>query len=187
MATSFRRYYKDKVEIDGQLYEVSPEVATCINRSNWNEDYQERKRRSPIKGKDTDGGTRDFDPLASSRECSLEAMLGSGAEHCFNAGTENESFEEAVVDRLTADVRTEILLDLIPGLSDEEKRMLTTITDGISSRQYEKMYGTPRRTMQARRARLLWDLRQRIEAEEKRGNSLRYVRRGRADVRALLG
>ena len=39
MATSFKRYYKDKVEIDGQLYEVSPKVATCINRSNWNEDY----------------------------------------------------------------------------------------------------------------------------------------------------
>lgn len=187
MATSFRRYYKDKVEIDGQLYEVPPEVATYINRSNWNEDYQERKRRSPIRGRDADGVTRDFDPLASSRECSLEAMLGSGAEYRFNAGTENESFEEAVVDRLTTDVRTEILLDLIPGLSDEDKRMLTTITDGISFRQYEEMYGTSRRKMPARLARLLWDLRQRIEAEEKRGDTLRYGIRGRADVRALLG
>ena len=167
------------------LVEVTSEVASFINRANWKEEYQERKRKKAVKGKNADGETRDFDPLASSREYSLDVMMDSGVERFF-ADTGKESLEDTVVDRLTEDVRMEILLDIIPGLSGEEKRMLSSITDGISSRQYEKMYGIPRRTMEVRRGRLLEDLRRRIEAEEKRGDTLLRRGNGRGDIRALL-
>ena len=182
---NWKRYYKDKVEVNGMLVEVTSEVASFINRANWKEEYQERKKRDPVKGKNADGETRDFDPLASSRECSLDVMMDFGVERFF-ADTGKESLEDTVVDRLTEDIRTEILLDIIPGLSGEEKRMLSSITEGISSRQYEKMYWIPRRTMEVRRGRLLEDLRRRIEAEEKRGDTLLRRGNGRGDIRALL-
>ena len=177
MASCIKGYYKDKVKIDGKLYDVTPEVAAFINRSDWSEAYQERKRRAPVKRKNADGKAMDFDPLASPRESSLQVLLEAGGQ---------EGFEDEVVDRLTAGTRTQILLSIIPGLADEEKRILTTITDDISSRQYEKKYGVPRRTLLERRRRLLEDLRLRIEAEEKGGSTRWEQREAATDVRSLL-
>ena len=183
MASCIKGYYKDKVKIDGKLYDVTPEVAAFINRSDWSEAYQERKRRAPVKRKNADGKAMDFDPLASPRESSLQVLLEAGGQP---RAAVTEGFEDEVVDRLTAGTRTQILLSIIPGLADEEKRILTTITDDISSRQYEKKYGVPRRTLLERRRRLLEDLRLRIEAEEK-GSSTRWEQREAAlDVRPLL-
>ena len=184
MATNFKHYYKDKVEIDGQLYEVTPEVAALMNRSDWNESYQERKRKAPVKRKDAEGEKIEFDPLASSRECSLNALMETGAGRCLRA--ETESFEDEVVDRMITDMRMEILLGTLPSLSVEEKRMLTTITDDISSREYERMYGIPRRTMLDRRARLLKDLRRRIEAVERSRRASRHGYPKCSDVRLLF-
>ena len=184
MASCIKRYHKDKVEVDGKLIDVTPEVAAVINRSDWNEAYQEKKRRAPVKRKDADGGTMDFDPLASSRECSLEAMMEAGAGE--SPASRTEGFEDEVVDRMETDARTRILCSLIPGLTKEEKQMLFTIMDDISSREYEKKYGVPRRTMLERRRRLLEDLRSRIEAEERSGSTLWSGREAVVDVRSLL-
>ena len=87
---------------------------------------------------------------------------------------------------MAADARTRILCSLIPGLTKEEKQMLFTIMDDISSREYEKKYGVPRRTMLERRRRLLEDLRSRIEAEERSGSTLWSGREAVVDVRSLL-
>ena len=80
MASCIKGYYKDKVKIDGKLYDVTPEVAAFINRSDWSEAYQERKRRAPVKRKNADGKAMDFDPLASPRESSLQVLLEAGGQ-----------------------------------------------------------------------------------------------------------
>lgn len=60
--------------------EVSEEVAAEWNRDNWRWDYQERKRRAPVKRKDVKGNLMDFDPTANSREWSWEQLISLGGE-----------------------------------------------------------------------------------------------------------
>ena len=110
----------------------------------------------PVKRRGAEGESVGFDPLASGRECSLDAMEEAGAGQIPTDGS--EGLEDAVVDRMLKDARIEILRGILPGLTKEEKRMLTSITDDISSRRYEEMYGVPRRTILDRRSKLLNDL-----------------------------
>ena len=186
MAVFFKNYHKDKIYMGGVLYEVSPEVAKAVNNADWNEAYQERKKNKPVKSRSRNAGSGDddFDPRASSRECSLDALIESGAEHYLHA--ETESLEDSVLDKLTTARRIEILRCILPDLSKEEKRMLLTITDNISSRQYEKLYGIPRRTMDERRSKLLGGLKRRILAEERSGLSFGIERMEPIDIRVLL-
>lgn len=187
MHANFKPYYKDKIKVDGKICEVAPEIASAFNQLGWNEAYQERKRRKAVKGRkgDAGGGDNGFDPKASSRECSWDAMTEAGAEPGRDEGT--GGLEETVIDRMMKEARIGILFSLILDLNEEEKSLLITITDGISSRQYEERYGVPNRTMLYRRERLLEALRGKIESEEKRGDTLRWAGKAFGDVRSLLG
>lgn len=157
--SKYKRYYKDAVVVNGQLCKCSPEVASLCNQSDWVIAYQERKRRTPVTSKSG------FDDLASSRECSLEEMLSHGITP---SASRTDGFEDDVLQRMTNQTRLEILCKkLLPKLTEEEKLLLSSVTNNISSREFERMYGIPRKTFLYRLKKLLEKLRNEIEKEEK--------------------
>lgn len=166
MSKKFKRYYRDAVVVEGQLCKCSPEVAAFINRSDWNEDYQERKRRSPV----TRDSRTNFDPLASSRECSLDQLLANGGMPLVGC---TDSFEDEYLQRMTDRNRLGILCKILPTLTDEEQLLLSSVTDCISSREFEKRYGIPRKTFAYRRDKLLERLRMEIINAEKNEKATR--------------
>lgn len=154
--------------IDGQgkkiTVEVKKEIAAEWNRFNWREDYQERKRRAPVKGKDADGNTLDFDPMGDSRECSREQLVSLGSEPRCDY---EESLEDRVLNKVFTDNRMNILDSISPILSDETLQIINAEKEGISPREYQKRYGTPRTTYLDHREKTFHWLRYLIEAIER--------------------
>lgn len=158
-------YFEDAVMVDGRICKCSPQVASYSNQRDWVERYQERKRRAPVKRKDINGDAVEFDPLASSRECSLDMLISSGGEHHLGSA---ESFEDAVLDRLEKEEQMEIIDSIVSKLSEDEQITYKGMRQEMSSREYEKKYGIPARTYSYRRAKLQEKLRKMIPEEQYR-------------------
>ena len=161
----YERYFEDAVIVDGRICKCSPEVASYSNQRDWVERYQERKKRAPVKRKDTNGDAVEFDPLASSRECSLDLLISSGGEHYLGSV---ESFEDAVIDRLEKEDRIRIIESIVSILSENEQETYLGMKLEMSSREFEKEYGVPARTYSYRRIKLQEKLRKMIPEEQYR-------------------
>lgn len=147
--------------------ECDEKSASEMNRFDWREDYQERKRSSPVKGKDADGNTLDFDPMGDSRECSLDNLIENGGEPYLRGYIED--FEDDIINKIYVH---NILAYINPTLSDEDRNIIIAEMKGISPQEYEKKYKTPRSTYRYRREKLFDRLRSMIEArEQEKGNS----------------
>ena len=174
---NFKPYSKNTITfIDGQgkkiTVEVSEEVAREWNRDDWRWDYQERKRRAPVKRKDVEGNLMDFDPTANSREWSWEQLISLGGERQCDFG---ESLEDMVLNKVSTETRIGILNSILHTLSDDEHHIIDAVMEGLSSREYEKKYGTPRKTYLYRKEKLFSRLRSMVEAQE-RGKDLSATR-----------
>lgn len=161
----YDRYFKDAVKVKGRICKCSPEVAACVNQGDWVENYQECKKRAPVKRKTVDGVNVEFDPLASSREYSLDLLITSGGEHYLGSV---ESFEDAVLDRLEKEEQMEIMDSIVSNLSEEEQKTYKGMKQEMSSREFEKKYGVPARTYSYRRAKLQEKFRKMIPEEQYR-------------------
>ena len=159
----YERYFKDAVLVDGRICKCSPEVAACVNQRGWVENYQERKKRAPVKRKDINGEAIEFDPLASSKECSLDLLISSGGEHYLGSV---ESFEDAVIDRLEKEDQIGIIESIVSKLSENEQETFHGMKQEMSSREFEKEYGVPARTYSYRRTKLQEKLRKMIPEEQ---------------------
>lgn len=170
---NYKPYSKNSITfIDGQgkkvTVEVSEEIATVWNHFEWNDSYNERKRRAPVKGSNVDGNILDFDDNGNSKECSWESLLESVGEPYL--GGYNEGFEDAAIEKLYV---TSIFASIIPTLSDEEINILNAEINGLSSREYEEKYHTARKTYLYRREKLFSKIRKTIEERESgRGQAL---------------
>lgn len=164
MGKHFKPYRKDAVLLpNGEWVKVSEEVAKVINNDNWRLDAVKRSQKKPIVGRNQDSSVKDFDEKASSRECSFEQLLENGGEP-YLGGT--ASFEDDILDQIDRSDRIGIINLLLPSLSEEEKRILFAVSVNMSSRSYEKEYGTPRRTFDYRKKKLLKQLRAMVEEKE---------------------
>ncbi len=151
--------------------ECDEKSASEMNRFDWREENKERTKKTAVKGCDVDGNMMDFDPKAKPRECSWEQLVSLGIEPRYD---DEESLEDRVLNKVFTDNRIGILYDIFPTLSDEEHHIIIAEMEGISSREYEKKYKTPRSTYLYRREKLFDRLRSMIEAreQEKRHSSL---------------
>lgn len=162
---AFKPYRKEEYLVDGEWIWVGEEIATLLNQDDWKNNYYYYKIYSPVIRCDLSGKPMEFDPLASSRENSLEKMCESGVEHIVGY---TDGIEDGCIDRVFMNERLHILAGIIPSLSAEEQRMLEAVADGMSEREYEKLYGVARKTYSYRKDKMLARLRKMIESEEKK-------------------
>lgn len=145
--------------------ECEEKDACEMNRLGWREEYRERAKNAAINRKDAEGNLMDFDPKANPRECSWEEMITLGGEG--HLGCE-ESLEDIVLTKVFTETRMNILHSILPTLSSDELHIIEAEVEGISSREYEKKFGIPRKTYLYRRKKLFSRLRSMIEERELR-------------------
>lgn len=144
--------------------ECDEKSASEMNRFAWREENRERAKKTAVKGCDVNGNMMDFDPKAKPRECSWEQLVSLGSESRCDY---EESLEDRVLNKVFTDNRMNILYSIFPILSDEARHIIIAEKEGISSREYQKRYGTPRTTYLDHREKTFHWLRYLIEAIER--------------------
>lgn len=136
---------------DGQKYEVSEEIFRDYKHSVWNEVGQFERERSVIRDKDKNKS--EIDKKENVKVVSLEAIIAGGGEH--HVGVIPD-FAEEIANVIEEKELLQILGHALEILDEPEKEMVERLYyQNISEREYEKRYGTPRKTVAYRRDKVL--------------------------------
>lgn len=136
---------------DGKDYEVSEEIFREYKHSVWNEEAQIKRERSVIRDKNSTKS--DLDKVEHIKVASLEAIVAGGGEHHVGVTTD---FAEELVNALEEKDLLKLLGQALEILDESEKEMLNHLFyEDISEREYERKYGTKRKTVAYRRDKLL--------------------------------
>ncbi|MFA9398369.1 MAG: hypothetical protein ACERKV_08910 [Clostridiaceae bacterium] len=136
---------------DGKEYEVSEEIFREYKHSVWNEEAQIKREQSVIRDKNSTKS--DLDKVEHIKVASLESIVAGGGEHHIGV---NPDFAEELVDALEKTEMLELLGQALEILDESEKEMIGHLfTENISEREYEKRYGTPRKTVSYRKNKII--------------------------------
>jgi DNA-directed RNA polymerase specialized sigma subunit len=152
-AEKHERYYLTGA--DGREHEVSEEIFRAYKHSVWNEEAQYKRERSVIR--DKDDRKSELDKKEYLRVSSIESIAAGGGEHHLG---ETPDFSEELVEALEEKELLELLGQALEILEEPERELVTRLFyENISEREYERKYGTPRKTLAYRRDKVLGKLR----------------------------
>jgi DNA-directed RNA polymerase specialized sigma subunit len=146
---TYEHYYLTGV--DGKKYEVSEEIFRDYKRSVWNEKAKIKRERSVIRDKDEIKS--ELDKKEHVKVVSVEAIIAGGGEHHLGVIPD---FAEEIAHAMEEKELLQILGEALEILDESEKEMVERLySENITEREYERRYGTPRKTVAYKRDKLL--------------------------------
>lgn len=144
----YEHYYLEGA--DGKQHEVSEQQFRDYKRSVWREEAQYKRERSVIRDKSTHKS--ELDKIEHIKVASLESILAGGGEHHIGV---TPDFSDELVDIMEQKALLKILGQAVEILDESEKEMYKRLfEDGISDREYERRYSTPRSTVGYQRKKI---------------------------------
>ena len=135
---------------DGNQHEVSEEIFRAYKHMEWNENAQYKRERMPRYQRNEQGEEVGD---SYSKVVSVDSMIAGGGEHHLGVVP---AFSDEIVKAYEEAEMLQILSKAIEEFEGEYLDLYTRLfVEGISEREYEKLYGMPRKTVAYKKKKML--------------------------------
>lgn len=148
--------------LNGEKVKVSEKIFREYKHSQWNENAQIKREHGMLR--DIDDNKSEIDKREFIKVVSLDSIVDGGGDYHIGV---NPDFSEELVNAYEEKEMLELLGQALETLENEEKELIDRLFyKDISEREYERKYGTPRKTVAYRKNKTLAKLKKYIDSRK---------------------